>query len=511
MVKLPWIPSEAEWLQVLEVFRAEPVRNRLMLALAYDAALRREELCSLRTDDLDPAHRTLRVRAETTKTRRERVVPYSAPTGVLLADYLRHRAAISRARGPLFLSESRRNHAEPLSLWSWSKVVRRVALAGGGSAVLHPHDPASVPDRPGPDGLGGARDRHLRRAPHDGLDAALYPPVRPGPGGEAEFLDDPDPRLAGADAHRARPRLALAGAAGSNAPGRPRTSAGRGRWSSGIEDRGWDRRASCSTVKPPPSAHRACGPAPQPGTGHPRRTARHWQAFSRLAEPLDAARAALHHDDDPSFRRAGAQAAAIVLQHCANSGRSYWAWTPWDWARHAVRRAQGSSERPGPCRPKERRAAIAPRRPTRFAGSLASSTWAMFKRPAAGPAGLRQRGVEDAMNACRPPRSQTGGATGSRPRASAHRLRELLSQGTADQPQPKAVRPDNRGVRGAARAPGAARSALRRDAVSAAAGRRIAGRPRPARAHRTGNAHPAIDGTSTHGPVRRALARNLGV
>ncbi len=90
---------------------AEPIRNRVMLALAYDAALRREELCSLRTDDLDPAHRTLRVRAETTKTRRERVVPYSAPTGVLLAEYLRHRATLSRARGPLFLSESRRNHA----------------------------------------------------------------------------------------------------------------------------------------------------------------------------------------------------------------------------------------------------------------------------------------------------------------------------------------------------------------------------------------------------------------
>ena len=129
MVKLPWIPSEAEWLRVLEVFRGEPARNRVMLALAYDAALRREELCSLRTDDLDPAHRTLRVRAETTKTRRERVVPYSAPTGVLLGEYLRHRAAVSRARGGLFLSESRRNHAEPLSLWSWSKVVRRVALA----------------------------------------------------------------------------------------------------------------------------------------------------------------------------------------------------------------------------------------------------------------------------------------------------------------------------------------------------------------------------------------------
>lgn len=131
MIKLPWIPSEAEWLQVLEVFRGEPVRNRVMLALAYDAALRREELCSLDTGDLDPAYRTLRVRAETTKTRRERVVPYSAPTGVLLAEYLRHRGTVSRARGPLFLSESRRNHAEPLSLWTWSKVVRRVALEAG--------------------------------------------------------------------------------------------------------------------------------------------------------------------------------------------------------------------------------------------------------------------------------------------------------------------------------------------------------------------------------------------
>ena len=76
----------------LRSFRGEPARNRVMLALAYDAALRREELCSLRTDDLDPAHRMLRVRAETTKTRRERMVPYSAPTGVLLSEYLRHRA-----------------------------------------------------------------------------------------------------------------------------------------------------------------------------------------------------------------------------------------------------------------------------------------------------------------------------------------------------------------------------------------------------------------------------------
>jgi len=129
MDKLPWIPGEQQWLDVLGVFRAEPVRNRLMLALAYDAALRREELCALRTDDLDPGRRMLRIRAETTKTRRGRVVPYSAATGVLLGEYLAHRATLSRARGPLLLSESHRNMAEPLTLWTWSKVVRRVALA----------------------------------------------------------------------------------------------------------------------------------------------------------------------------------------------------------------------------------------------------------------------------------------------------------------------------------------------------------------------------------------------
>lgn len=85
LTKLPWIPIDSQWEAILTVARQEPIRNRLMLAIAYDAALRREELCSLRTDDLDPAHRMLRVQAETTKNRLERVVPYSASTGALLS------------------------------------------------------------------------------------------------------------------------------------------------------------------------------------------------------------------------------------------------------------------------------------------------------------------------------------------------------------------------------------------------------------------------------------------
>ena len=45
--RLPWIPGQAEWLQVLGVFRAVVVRNRELLVLAYDAAPCREESCSL--------------------------------------------------------------------------------------------------------------------------------------------------------------------------------------------------------------------------------------------------------------------------------------------------------------------------------------------------------------------------------------------------------------------------------------------------------------------------------
>ena len=116
-----------EWRALLAAACSEPVRNRLMLAFAYDCALRREELCSLATGDIDPARRLLRVRAETTKTRRERVVPYSVVSADLYMAYLAERRRLGNLRGPLFLSESTRNRAAPMTKWTWSKVVRRLA------------------------------------------------------------------------------------------------------------------------------------------------------------------------------------------------------------------------------------------------------------------------------------------------------------------------------------------------------------------------------------------------
>ena len=127
--ELPWIPTDEQWRAFLDVVRQAPLRTRCMVALAYDAGLRREELCALRSDDLDPAHRLVRVRAETAKGSRQRTVPYSAASSAVLRAYLAHRRMISAARGPLFLSESPRNYGQPITLWTWSKVVRALALA----------------------------------------------------------------------------------------------------------------------------------------------------------------------------------------------------------------------------------------------------------------------------------------------------------------------------------------------------------------------------------------------
>ena len=127
--RLPWIPSEAEWCRFAACAEAEPIRNRCMIGFAYDSALRREELCSVEIGDIDPAHRLLRVRAETSKSNRDRVTPYSEATGQMFVAYLRHRRHISRDGGRLFLSESARNYGKPITRWTWSKIVRRIANA----------------------------------------------------------------------------------------------------------------------------------------------------------------------------------------------------------------------------------------------------------------------------------------------------------------------------------------------------------------------------------------------
>jgi site-specific recombinase XerD len=125
--KLPWVPSDEEWQQLLRSLAEEPLRNQVMLLLAYEGALRREELVTVEISDFDFAYRQIRIRAEHAKKRRERVVGYSKVTSRFLEAYLHQRRALSSKRGALFLSESHRNSSEPLSLVMWSKIVQKMA------------------------------------------------------------------------------------------------------------------------------------------------------------------------------------------------------------------------------------------------------------------------------------------------------------------------------------------------------------------------------------------------
>jgi integrase/recombinase XerD len=126
--KLPWLPSDEKWQTLLRSLKGKFLRNQVMMLLAYDGALRREELVTLETRDFDFAYRQIRVRAEHAKNGRERVVGYGKVTSRFLEAYLQRRKALSPKRGPLFLSESHRNASHPLALVSWSKIVQKLAL-----------------------------------------------------------------------------------------------------------------------------------------------------------------------------------------------------------------------------------------------------------------------------------------------------------------------------------------------------------------------------------------------
>ena len=129
--KLPWIPSDDEWQEVLHTLKGEKLRNQVMLLLAYDGTLRREELVRLEIADFDFAYRQIRIRAEHAKNESERVVGYSRVTSHFLEAYLQKRRQLSVKRGALFLSESRRNPGSPLSLIMWSKTVESIAERAG--------------------------------------------------------------------------------------------------------------------------------------------------------------------------------------------------------------------------------------------------------------------------------------------------------------------------------------------------------------------------------------------
>jgi integrase/recombinase XerD len=132
---VPWTPSENEWKRfVLHVVAQANARNRALLILTYDTALRREEVMSLREDDIDWQRALVHVRAETSKSGRNRSVPFSGFTERVLKHYLatdRHMLVTTyhaEEHGPLFLSESTQNPGKPLAPGALNDIIEELRV-----------------------------------------------------------------------------------------------------------------------------------------------------------------------------------------------------------------------------------------------------------------------------------------------------------------------------------------------------------------------------------------------
>ncbi len=133
------------------------------------------------SSDIDPSRRTLRIRAESTKGRRERVVPIQSPVASCFSRYLQHRSTLGQqAWTALPLRVASQLHPTDLHL---ELVEDRPPprTTSPRRTILHTHHSPSLSDRPCPRRLGHPRDRYLRRTSQRSDHTALYPSQRTRP------------------------------------------------------------------------------------------------------------------------------------------------------------------------------------------------------------------------------------------------------------------------------------------------------------------------------------------
>jgi len=131
-----WLPTTEEWRSLQTVINSPfcTERDRFMLLLSYDCALRVSELVMLELDDVhfavskdDVNHIEIR----SGKGKKNRTIPFTDALMPAFESYLVRRAEITRARGPLFISESRRNFGEPITASSWQKRIAHIRGVAG--------------------------------------------------------------------------------------------------------------------------------------------------------------------------------------------------------------------------------------------------------------------------------------------------------------------------------------------------------------------------------------------
>jgi integrase/recombinase XerD len=130
---IPWIPDERQWKAILKhVLSKFSVRDQVIVLLAHDGALRREEIVHLRVDDIDWQAHLISIRAEITKNHMPGIVVLSHPTWARLKEYIEEeRAVLARCydvdwNGPIFLSDSHRNPGRPITKWTVKDIFDRL-------------------------------------------------------------------------------------------------------------------------------------------------------------------------------------------------------------------------------------------------------------------------------------------------------------------------------------------------------------------------------------------------
>ena len=138
LTDFPWIPTGEQWDRIVAIVAQRSLRDRTMFAIQYDGGLRKEELCSLRLSDIDHAAKTIHIRAETTKNRRARTVPYSDATASVLIRYQQSLPLSISDDETFFRSNSTRNAGVPITIHTWTKVIAVIAHDAG-LPQLHSH------------------------------------------------------------------------------------------------------------------------------------------------------------------------------------------------------------------------------------------------------------------------------------------------------------------------------------------------------------------------------------
>lgn len=138
--KLPRVPTLEEMNSVLEGKMPEiasfPERDRLMLELLYGCGIRNSELVGIDLEHISLGAEAILIRG---KGKKERFVPFGNAVKSALAAYLparQLRLADTRKNAPALLINQRGGR---LTTRSVGRIVKKIAVAKGLSADVHPH------------------------------------------------------------------------------------------------------------------------------------------------------------------------------------------------------------------------------------------------------------------------------------------------------------------------------------------------------------------------------------